>query len=647
MITRYEDNAGLYETLFTSINKLLHNLAENKDKDGELIDDDTNPFYRYNDKGVKEKVSDIQGKAKDILKILNGGKEPSDGNWSSINIRTLEEYFGVIASLSKYINSKYRILPLSEPYFDIDINTRQILPPNGNNTYAVKGDDYAETIYFKVHRYFDHIDLASKNIVIEWDNGTVNGKGMTEESIRDLVSEPEYIIFGWTLTKEATSAGNSLKFTIRFYDYDPVKGVRYSLSTMPTTIFIREGLNHDFKEYKIIKPSDRITNLLLQDNDINGIVRINAPEFFLNLSTDLVNGTDLGDIKVLAYSKDSGNLAYEWYKGNELSTGGQVLNAEQVIPAQDFTLIEVENIDKIEEQLIPYSVYCLNTDPSSILNTREEIINAFNEGKTVYCKYGVYKIDKSGYYYCVAVNSYGESSKTKTSNFVWVPYPAKPIVDTENADNIFIYILDDNTDVLTPSDIIVKYKFDTTNKLEKEKETNNVSNIIKQKSAARSGEFTEYEGNIELTENPGVPQNFAIFAQHTLNNETVISDNHADITVYNPINTPKVTVTQDNSTQKITLNIENINTSGQYIDPTVAPALLEREIQVQKYNNAQATFQDDSSFNNSLSASLTSGEYRVLVRYKIKTGIQNIETVESKTSDPVRFIINADGLLVT
>lgn len=642
MITRYEDNAGLYETLFTSINKLLHNLANNEDENGNPINDVTNPFYRYNEKGVKEKVENIQEKAKDILKLLNGGNAPTNNDWTSIKIVTLEEYFGVIASLSKYINSKYRILPLGEPYFDIDINTRQILPPNGNNTYAVKGDDYAETIYFKIDRYFDNIDLASKNIVIEWDNGTKDGKGMTEESVRDLVSEPEYIIFGWTLTKEATSAGNSLKFTIRFYDYDSTEGVRYSLSTMPSTIFIRDSLNHDFKDYKIIKPSERISNLLLQDNDINGIVKINAPEFFLNLSTDLINGTDLGEIKVLAYSKDSGTLTYKWYKGSELSEGGQVLNVEEVIPDQDITLIEVQSIDKIEESLIPYSVYCLNTDPGSILNTREEIEDAFEEGKKVYCKYGVYEIEKSGYYYCVATNSYGESSKTKPSNIVWTPYPAKPVIDDKNSDNIFTYILQNSEDVLTPSEIKIKYQFDKKSILEKEKESNNVTNIIKKQSVTRSDEFDTVIGNIGLSEDPKIPQTFAIFAQHSLNNEQAISDNYANITVYNPIDTPTLNIKQNVTSGNIELEIGATDNTGKYINPTTSPSLLEQKIDIQKLNSITGAFQDVANFIGT-SGHLDSGEYRVSVSYKIRQNLSNIETVEPTTSNLIHFFIDSNG----
>jgi hypothetical protein len=49
-------------------------------------------------------------------------------------------------------------MPLDEPLFEIDANSRSIAVPSefSRNGVGVKGDHQAETLYFRVDRYFDH-----------------------------------------------------------------------------------------------------------------------------------------------------------------------------------------------------------------------------------------------------------------------------------------------------------------------------------------------------------------------------------------------------------------------------------------------------------------------------------------------------------
>ena len=65
-----------------------------------------------------------------------------------LGITTLEEYFSWMAYLGQ-INRKYTVLPLDEPHFTIDLNTRAIKIPNEfrKNGIAVQGDDLAEIVY--------------------------------------------------------------------------------------------------------------------------------------------------------------------------------------------------------------------------------------------------------------------------------------------------------------------------------------------------------------------------------------------------------------------------------------------------------------------------------------------------------------------
>ncbi len=95
----------------------------------------------------------------------------------NVQIDSLETYFGKIEELLTLSKAgvenygrTYTILPLDEEYFEINTNTRTIKVPEDfrKNGIAVQGDMGAETIYFKVPRYFDAMDLDHTDIYIQW-----------------------------------------------------------------------------------------------------------------------------------------------------------------------------------------------------------------------------------------------------------------------------------------------------------------------------------------------------------------------------------------------------------------------------------------------------------------------------------------------
>lgn len=181
-------------------------------------------------------------------------------------ITSLETYFSKIdkllnlegtAGLPNY-GRMYTILPLDEEYFDIDLNTRTIKVPDGfkKNGIAVKGDMGAETIYFKVPRYFDAIDLNNTTIYIQWQYTSAETKlpvqGISQEWVRDIESEDDYLIFGWTLGGKITAQAGTLQFSVRFLNGtrkgEVFETVSYSLSTLTTTVLINAGLDFDVEE---------------------------------------------------------------------------------------------------------------------------------------------------------------------------------------------------------------------------------------------------------------------------------------------------------------------------------------------------------------------------------------------------------------
>ena len=90
-------------------------------------------------------------------------------NWTSDAeaITSLDWYFAQLEEIANK-NPIYRVLPLDEPTFDIDANTRQITIPEEfrKNGISVQGDQISEIIFFTIDRYVDTMDLYRDDINI-------------------------------------------------------------------------------------------------------------------------------------------------------------------------------------------------------------------------------------------------------------------------------------------------------------------------------------------------------------------------------------------------------------------------------------------------------------------------------------------------
>jgi hypothetical protein len=65
------------------------------------------------------------------------------------------------------LNYEFIMLPLDEPRFSIDANTRDIIiPANFKKLVGVQGDHSAETLIFDIDRYFDFVDLYRDDMEI-------------------------------------------------------------------------------------------------------------------------------------------------------------------------------------------------------------------------------------------------------------------------------------------------------------------------------------------------------------------------------------------------------------------------------------------------------------------------------------------------
>ena len=154
-------------------------------------------------------------------------------------VDTLESYYQHIVEIQKlpvrYVDpdtgeaykSKYLLMPLDEPLFQIDANKRSISVPAdfAKNGVGVKGDHRAEVLYFVIDRYFDARDLydGTDYIIINWQfrgvNDSRNKELETHTSIAlapDDTYIPGSIVFGWVIDNEMTPSKGTLSFSVSF-----------------------------------------------------------------------------------------------------------------------------------------------------------------------------------------------------------------------------------------------------------------------------------------------------------------------------------------------------------------------------------------------------------------------------------------------
>jgi hypothetical protein len=147
--------------------------------------------------------------------LFNEIRDKSNG---TINVNNLESFFGSIQEIAA-LDSKFLRLPLDEPMFEIDANTRVISIPAHfkSNGLSVRGDNRAEMVFFSVDRYFDLTDLNNTNISINWKMGADSGK---IEDLQKLFSStdilPGKLVFGWPIEDIVTKKSGALSFAIEF-----------------------------------------------------------------------------------------------------------------------------------------------------------------------------------------------------------------------------------------------------------------------------------------------------------------------------------------------------------------------------------------------------------------------------------------------
>lgn len=135
------------------------------------------------------------------------------------------------------------VLADAKTIYDIDLGTREI---NAPQFLSVSTDHKAETIYFRVKRFHDYMDLSNTICVIQYI--TPDGKvHLYAVPFYDVVTEKanNTMLFPWCVDGAATEYKGDVKFTIRFYRVEELAGeyyLTYNLNTQIATSKVLEGM---------------------------------------------------------------------------------------------------------------------------------------------------------------------------------------------------------------------------------------------------------------------------------------------------------------------------------------------------------------------------------------------------------------------
>ena len=131
--------------------------------------------------------------------------------------------------------------------YEIDLSTRTI---HGPETLSVQSDHYAETVYFLIDRYYDNMDLAQTNCVVQYVS---NGESYVYAvPFCDVTTYEGKMIVPWTISASATKTAGTIKYFVKFYLVEGITSPEtgevidaaftYSLNTLPATSTILKTL---------------------------------------------------------------------------------------------------------------------------------------------------------------------------------------------------------------------------------------------------------------------------------------------------------------------------------------------------------------------------------------------------------------------
>ena len=330
-----------------------------------------------------------------------------------------------------------------------------------------------------IDRYFDAMDLNNTEIYIEWEtpkgkDGTVT-KSVSETYLKMIDDEnyPGKLIFGWAISDAITKDSGTLKFSVRFVQWnDEKKKVVYSFNTLTAQVTIHPNLGLDLEndKYDIDNCNDRLLDRIMHGEVVGGIQA--AIPYYLQDLVILEDGYDIEDnhttgtynLSVVAAASDTGVVSYVWKRADidennvcddiwvekpgtlemELIIEDELKDMNYILPEDHIYHLSNGNGSY---QLLPKAYYKLkDANTISWFETKfgsTEIPNIYEQRSTLTVEeYGMYKVE--------ARNRIFNSLSTKQSNIVIFKRPEPVVMDNTNqtVDKHIIY--EDKAATLAP-----------------------------------------------------------------------------------------------------------------------------------------------------------------------------------------------------
>lgn len=309
-------------------------------------------------------------------------KEIEDKSQGKIKVENLEQFFGCIQEIAD-LDSKFLRLPLDEPMFEVDANSRKInvdATPFKANGLSVQGDHLAETVFFKIDRYYDTMDLMNTNIYINWKMGSASARDIC--SIKSDAIIPGYVVFAWSIHDKITAKSGTLQFSVSLEIEQDGKN-SYSLNTTPATLNIKEGLVLINPE--IVDMESNIKSILINSSFGDGTAAVGEVKWATGNGFGLVRelGSEFVETINLVANNSNGTLTSVPVKMYALAAAGR----DAVIAYSDSNKIPKNPVYlrvPANSTLNPDVIYYVATQVTDVYNiaTPEQLM-AFGTGTEV------------------------------------------------------------------------------------------------------------------------------------------------------------------------------------------------------------------------------------------------------------------------
>lgn len=181
------------------------------------------------------------------------------------------------AAMASENNSGAIVVPSNKQLYNIDLNTRTIDAPAA---LSVQTEHYAETVYFLVDRYYDHMDLAQTNCVVQY---VINNQPyIYVVPFCDITTYENKMIIPWSISISATRTSGTIEFLVRFF------------LIADKSLDGGENENAEFSySLSTLTAKSKILKTLQQDQFVIEDQVLELPERYLELRDELSRQVDL------------------------------------------------------------------------------------------------------------------------------------------------------------------------------------------------------------------------------------------------------------------------------------------------------------------------------------------------------------------